>query len=100
MQQNSLLNLFPFRVGDRVARLVEAQRVLAQLQNQSTNGYVPSHCFAYVHEGLGDFEQANTWMKKAIAAREFPLVYLKVEADEVSRANPHYREWLQNIGLH
>jgi len=38
-------------------------------------------------------------MNKAIGVHEFALVFLKSEADEISRANPHYREWLKKIGL-
>ncbi len=38
-------------------------------------------------------------MKKAIAERSSPLVYLKVGADEVDRANPHFNEWLRKVGF-
>jgi hypothetical protein len=54
---------------------------------------------AWIYEGLGDFEQANVWLNRAIEAREPQLVYMEVDADEASRANPHFPEWLKNTGL-
>ncbi len=61
--------------------------------------YAPAYPIARFHKGLGDFEQANIWMNKAIADREDILVYLNVFANKVTRANPYYPEWLKEIGL-
>ena len=38
-------------------------------------------------------------MTKAIAEREGRVVFSRVAADDVTRANPHYSEWLKKIGL-
>ena len=38
-------------------------------------------------------------MNKAIADRESRLVYFTVAADDITRANPHFAEWLKKIGL-
>ena len=54
----------------------------------------------YVYDGLGDIEQANVWMNKAIEARKGRIVFLKVSgADDLTRASPYYSEWLKKIGL-
>jgi TolB-like protein/tetratricopeptide (TPR) repeat protein len=77
----------------------DAQKVLQQLLEISKQAHIPSYCVAHVYEGLGDFDKADEWMEKAIEVHEGPLVYLKSDADEVNRANPHFPEWLKKIGL-
>ena len=77
----------------------EAQGVLQQLQDQAKGKYMAAYCLADIYEGLGDFEQANVWMNKAIEERSSPLVYLKVGADSANRANPHFPEWLKKVGF-
>jgi hypothetical protein len=62
--------------------------------------YVPAHAIAGVYDGLGNIEQANVWMNKAIEAREGRMVFLSVSiADDLTRASPYYSEWLKKIGL-
>ena len=73
--------------------------MLQQLHDDAKRKYLSAYCLADVYEGLGDFEQANLWMNKAIAERNSPLVYLKVSADDLNRANPHFSEWLKKIGF-
>jgi TolB-like protein/class 3 adenylate cyclase/tetratricopeptide (TPR) repeat protein len=87
------------RLYGLAGKKADAQRVLRQLQEQARQNYVPAFCLADVYEGLGDFEQANVWMNKAIENRESPLVYLKVDTDDLNRANPHFAEWLKKIGF-
>lgn len=84
----------------RVGRKADAQKVLDQfLALVAKQQYVPARVIAKVYDGLGDIEQANIWMSQAIADRESALVYVKVHADDITRANPYYPEWLKKIGL-
>ncbi len=87
------------RMYGRVGRKADAQKVLDQFLARAKQQYVPARSIADVYDGLGDFEQANVWMNKAIADRESSLVHFKVMADDITRANPHYPEWLKKIGL-
>ena len=87
------------RMYAQAGRKTDAERVLRQLQDEAKQNYTPAFCLVDVYEGLGDFEQANLWMDKAIKNRESVLVHLKVDADDLNRANPHFAEWLKKIGL-
>jgi len=87
------------RMYGRVGRKADAQKVLDQFLARAKQQYVPARSIADVYDGLGDFEQANVWMNKAIAGRESSLVHFKVMADDITRANPYYPEWLKKIGL-
>jgi Flp pilus assembly protein TadD len=84
----------------RAGRTAEARRLLEEFQAQAKEKYVPNLAFAIIYDGLGDIEQANVWMTKAIEEREARLVFLQATlADEITRANPHYPEWVKKIGL-
>ncbi|MSU68614.1 MAG: hypothetical protein EXS40_08585 [Opitutaceae bacterium] len=48
--------------------------------------------------GLGDVEQRNIWMNKAIADREGRIMFIKSAADDLTRANPHFGEGMKKIG--
>ncbi|PWU00955.1 MAG: hypothetical protein C5B51_23990 [Terriglobia bacterium] len=60
--------------GDRAG----ARGVLEQLQARSRESYIPSTCFAIVHLGLGEKEQALDWLEHGCGQREPPLAVLKV----------------------
>jgi adenylate cyclase len=87
------------RMYGQVGRKADGERIQHQLQDQGKEQYVPASCLGQVYEGLRAFDQANLWMTKAIENRESPLVYLKVDADDLNRANPYFKEWLKKIGL-
>ena len=61
--------------------------------------YVPSHYVAWVYEGLGDFANADVWMRRAVQDRQPYLSNLKCFADKCNRANPFFPEWLKRVGL-
>jgi len=82
-----------------VGRKADAQKILDELLNRAKEQYVPASSIASVYKGLGDYEQANVWMNKAIADQEGSLVLLEVDFEDLTRANPYYPEWLKKIGL-
>jgi serine/threonine-protein kinase len=55
-----------------------ARGVLAQLTARSLGGHVSSTCFALVHMGLGETEQALDWLEKGCAQHELPMAMVKV----------------------
>lgn len=83
----------------QVGRKDDARRILRQLTERKEKRYTHSYCFAWVYEGLGDFEQANSWMNKAIANKEGELVYMKSQSDDLNWANPYFPEWLKKVGF-
>lgn len=81
----------------QMGRRADALRLLENLQVLATRQYVPALAIANIHQGLGDFAQADEWVQRAIADREGRLVFMRV--DETFRANPHAPEWRRKIGL-
>ncbi|MSU50431.1 MAG: TIR domain-containing protein [Opitutus sp.] len=79
-------------------RNAEARTILDELLAETGRRYIASLSIAGVYQGIGDYEQANVWMNKAIEDRDGGVMYLKV-ADEIYGSNPHYPEWLKKVGL-
>jgi TolB-like protein/Tfp pilus assembly protein PilF len=46
----------------------EARAVLNQLQAMALQGYVPASSFAWIHLGLGSFDEAFSWLDQAVDA--------------------------------
>jgi tetratricopeptide (TPR) repeat protein len=82
--------------GQRAA----ARGIISQLQQIGTGRYVPSLYVAMIYTGLGDQNQAFTWLDKAYAERCEYLVYLPTEpmADPL-RTDPRFPELLKRLGL-
>ncbi len=77
-----------------------AQGIISQLQQISTERYVPSLYVAVIYTGLGDKDQAFAWLDKAFAERCEYLVYLPTEpmADPL-RNDPRFPALLERLGL-
>lgn len=99
------LAYFPIIMGNLgymyavTGRLDDAQRILDELLERSQQEYVPASPLATIYSGMGDVEKANSWMKLAITNREGSLSILNVVAFEQIRENPHFSDWLAQIGL-
>jgi tetratricopeptide (TPR) repeat protein len=79
----------------------KARQVLGQLQAQAQQSYVSPYYFAIIHTGLGEKEQAFTWLQKASEQRlDHTLCYLKVEPRfEPLRTDPRFIELLRRVGF-
>ena len=77
-----------------------ARGIISQLQQISSGKYVPSLYVAMIYTGLGDQDQAFTWLDKAYAERCEYLVYLPTEpmADPL-RTDPRFPALLKRLGL-
>jgi serine/threonine-protein kinase len=76
----------------------EAQKVLDELKQLSKRSYVPSYDFALIYAGLGEKEQAITWLEKAY--EEDPPMGLKVDPTWDSlRSHPRFQDLLRRMGL-
>jgi serine/threonine-protein kinase len=84
------------QAGNR-AKAVEALGKLERLEEQMP---VPSSCFALIHVGLGNHDQALDYMERACARRELPVASLKVHpAYDALRRMPRFQTLLRRVGL-
>jgi TolB-like protein/Tfp pilus assembly protein PilF len=84
----------------RAGRVAEARAILDQLHREAKERYVSPVAFVMVHLGLGEVDQAFTWLDRAHEERRGWLCYLKVEPqlDEV-RSDPRFRRLLDSMRL-
>lgn len=78
----------------------EAQKVLAELQATARRRYVSPYDLATIYAGLGEKEQALTWLEKAYEDRSGWLaLWLKVDPKfDGLRADDRFRDLLRRIG--
>ncbi|MFZ0137644.1 MAG: tetratricopeptide repeat protein, partial [Candidatus Sulfotelmatobacter sp.] len=81
-------------------RQAAAREIISQLQKLSGSQYVPSLYVALIYIGLGDKDQAFTWLDKAYEERCDFLVYLPTDpmADPL-RSDPRFLALLGRLGL-
>ncbi len=82
------------------SRPAEARRLLEELAELSKRRHVSSTCFALIHLGLGEKEQALDWLETGARGRETPLAGLKVHpAYDNLRGEPRFQALLRTLGL-
>src|ERR1700745_2853985 len=103
--RNSTEALLPRSIGvlayphARLNERSQALQALKELRDLSKKRYVPSASFAIIYVGLGDKDQAFTWLEKAYEERS-RLPMLKVDPIwDPLRADPRFRELVRRIGL-
>jgi tetratricopeptide (TPR) repeat protein len=78
----------------------EAQQVLDELKGLSKRSYVPPYDFALVYAGLGEKEQAISWLEKAYEAGGGVHFGLKVDPIwDGLRSHPRFQGLLLRMGL-
>lgn len=95
------LNSIDAAVGEILARSGNpeaARAVLARLTDRATARYVPLTCFAIVHLGLGEREQALSCLERGCDRRDMPLVSLNIHPiyDDL-RAEPRFDALLRRM---
>ena len=81
-------------------RRAEALEIVETLKKRSREHYVPPAMVAIVFSGLGDKDQAMTWLEKALEERDPWLTGLKVDPMFDSlRSDPRFLDLLRRIGL-
>ncbi len=87
-------------VHARVGQSDAARKIIGELTAASRHRYTPALAFAIVHLGLGERDQALTWLEKAYAERFNRLAYLRREPVwDPLRADPRFQDLLRRIGL-
>ena len=78
----------------------KARAVLDELKALSNQHYIPPHNIALVYNGLGDQNEALSWLEKGCEERDVRLTLLKVDPRWDSlRSNPRFIAILKRIGL-
>jgi serine/threonine protein kinase/Tfp pilus assembly protein PilF len=79
----------------------EAQKVLDHLKELSAHSYVAPYDFAVIYAGLGEKDQAITWLNRAYGERSYYMpVYLTTDARLDSlRSDPRFADLLRRVGL-
>jgi TolB-like protein/Tfp pilus assembly protein PilF len=78
----------------------EAQKVLQKLEALAPDHFGLAYLIACIYAALGDKDQAFEWLGKARAAREFRLIWIKVDPMmENLRKDPEFASVLKEMGL-
>jgi serine/threonine-protein kinase len=88
-------------VHGEAGQLLHARRILGQLQQESQDRYIQPTAFALVYTGLGDYDEAMSWLEKAYREeRSVYLTHLDVEPTwDPLRSNPRFLALLERMGL-
>jgi TolB-like protein len=78
----------------------EALAVLDELKKLSAQEYVPGPSIALIYAGLGEKDQAFTWLEKGYEERSFQMQWLKVEPRwDNLRSDPRFTDLVRRVGL-
>jgi TolB-like protein/Flp pilus assembly protein TadD len=81
-------------------RPADARRLLEELAELAKRRHVSSTCFALIHLGLGEKEQALDWLETGARGRETPLAALRVHpAYDNLRGELRFQALLRKLGL-
>ena len=78
----------------------EAVKLLSELKQETTRGYVQSYTFALIYIGLGDKEEALNWLEKQMSDRsETANAYAVAPELDDLRSEPRFKEMLKRMNL-
>jgi TolB-like protein/Tfp pilus assembly protein PilF len=81
-------------------RREEALKLLAELKQASTQGYVQSYDFALIYIGLGDKAEALNYLEKHLMSRaETASAYAVAPELDDLRSEPRFKEMLRRMNL-
>jgi TolB-like protein/Tfp pilus assembly protein PilF len=77
-----------------------AVKLLSELKQETTRGYVQSYTFALMYIGLGDKEKALNWLEKQMSGRsETANTYAVAPELDDLRSEPRFKEMLKRMNL-
>jgi len=78
----------------------EAMELINELKERDRQGYVSGFVFAYAHLGLGEKDQALTWLERAYEDRDELMVYIKAEPTwDALRSEPRFQALLRRMNF-
>jgi eukaryotic-like serine/threonine-protein kinase len=94
LRQSSLAHAYA--VAGKTTR---ARSILATLNREAAQHYVPSYWFALVHAGLGEGDQALRYLERAYEERSTVLAYMQIDPRLVPlRNNPRFLALARRLG--
>lgn len=88
------------RAYAHAGRRSDALRLLSELERRRKAGYVPAGAFVNAYLGLGDNDQAFTWLERGYKEQSNILQFLRVHPffDPI-RGDPRFADLLRRVGL-
>jgi serine/threonine-protein kinase len=84
----------------RAGRIEPARQLLAELHELEKTRWIPLSSFAILHLGLGEHEQALTFLEAATDRRQMAVAAMKVHPlYDPLRSEPRFTRLLERIGL-
>ena len=78
----------------------KAELILDELNEALIDGYIPAITFAFVYIGLGDNDNAISWLEKAYEERYSELIWLNINPIyEPLRSDPRFIDLLKKMNL-
>ena len=78
----------------------EAERVIAELGEETARRYVNPYEVALIYVGLGKPDQAFEWLEKAFGGRSDQLIYLTVDPRlDALRSDPRFADLVRRVGI-
>jgi TolB-like protein/Tfp pilus assembly protein PilF len=80
--------------------VAEARTLLARLHAAVEQTYIPASCFAWIHLGLGELEEAFAWMNRAVDERDPMMTPIRsYPFFDPIRADPRFAVLLRKMNL-
>jgi TolB-like protein/Tfp pilus assembly protein PilF len=84
----------------RSGKLENAHRMLTRLETMRSVSYAPATCLALTCLGLGQIDQALTWLERGLDRREFNVVLMGIHpAYDDLRGDPRFKNLVARLGL-
>lgn len=78
----------------------EAYKVISEVTERAKSGYVSPYGMAMVYIGLGDKDQAFSWLQKAYDEHTWELIYFKVDPKlDPIRSDARFTDLLRKLNL-
>jgi TolB-like protein/Flp pilus assembly protein TadD len=88
------------RAYARAGRRTEALHLVDELKRRQRKGYIPAAAFVNAYLGLGENEQALSWLEHAYQEQSTMLQFLKVHPFfDPLRSDPRFKDLLHRVGL-
>jgi len=83
----------------KAGKTQEARQLLDGLLKKALSGYVSAYDIAIVYAGLGDNDQAITWLSKAVSERSMFVVHMRWDTRlDGLRSDPRFTELVKQLG--
>jgi tetratricopeptide (TPR) repeat protein len=84
----------------RMGKVAEAHSTISKLEEHVQKSGIGRYEIALVYAGLGEKDEAFTWLEKSYDARDKGLTYLKIDpCMDPLRSDPRFARMLQRVGL-